>query len=59
MNDKQLAKLIRKNQEKAVAKDSKARVVRAFDPTLVTKEPDDAAELERQQMFKELKRREF
>ncbi len=58
MNEKQLAKLIKQNQAKAAAKAAKPRPGKAFDPTLVTKEEDDA-DLERQQLFKELKRREF
>jgi hypothetical protein len=58
VNEKQLAKLIKQNQAKAAAKAAKPRPGKAFDPTLVTKEEDDA-DLERQQLFKELKRREF
>ena len=59
MNEKQLAKLIKQNQQKAVAKSAKARQIKSFDPTLVTKQEDDDANIERQQLFKELKRREF
>ncbi|MDF1503983.1 hypothetical protein [Roseisolibacter sp. H3M3-2] len=59
MNDKQLAKLIKQNQAKAAAKATKPRGGKAFDPTLVTKKEDDDADIERQQLFKELKRREF
>lgn len=59
MNDKQLAKLIKQNQAKAAAKAARPRTGKAFDPTLVTKTQEDDADLERQQLFKELKRREF
>jgi hypothetical protein len=59
VNEKQLAKLIKQNQQKAVAKSAKARQIKAFDPTLVTKQEDDDANIEREQLFKELKRREF
>ncbi len=59
MNEKQLAKLIKQNQAKAEAKASKPRPGKAFDPTLVTKEQETDTDLERQQLFKELKRREF
>lgn len=57
MNEKQLAKLIRKNAEKA-AKQSKLRPNRAYDPTL-TKDETDATDEERDTFFKEMKRREF
>jgi hypothetical protein len=49
VNEKQLAKLIKQNQQK----------IKTFDPTLVTKQEDDDANIEREQLFKELKRREF
>ena len=57
MNEKQLAKLIKKNQQRAEAKAQKARTKPAFDPTLQRPPEDD--DLERQRMFKEMKRREF
>src|SRR5687768_9263031 len=57
VNEKQLAKLIKKNAEKA-AKPSKLRPNRAYDPTL-TKEETDATDEEREAFFKEMKRREF
>ncbi len=57
MNDKQIAKLIRKNAAKA-AKPSKLRPARAYDPTLPPRE-EDQADAERTAMFKEMKRREF
>ena len=61
MDDKKLAKLIRQNAAKA-EKAAKARRGRAYDPTLAaTRGPEAEAELdlERQRMFKEMKRREF
>ena len=57
MNEKQLAKLIRQNAAKAEKK-ATARKGRTFDPTLeATQGTDD--DIERQRMFKEMKRREF
>ncbi len=62
MDDKQLAKLIRKNAAK-VEKLSNARKGKAYDPTLTatrgesTETPDETNE--RDQFFKEMKRREF
>ena len=58
MNEKQLAKLIKQNQAKAQAKAQKPRPGKAFDPTLVTNNEEEGDQ-ERQQLFKELKRREF
>ena len=58
MDDKQLAKLIRQNAAKA-EKLAKARRGRAYDPTLPPPPADDEAEHERDQFFKEMKRREF
>jgi hypothetical protein len=59
VNDKQLAKLIRQNAAKAEKK-ANARKGRTFDPTLdATQGADDENDLERQRMFKEMKRREF
>lgn len=62
MDDKQLAKLIRKNVAK-VEKAAKAKQARAYDPTLAatrgTKEEDGDVEVEREHFFKEMKRREF
>ena len=58
MNDKQLAKLIRQNAAKAAAKTSRVRPAKAYDPTLPERDEDDAA-VERTQMFKEMKKREF
>ena len=56
MDDKQLAKLIRKNAAKA-AKVAKARSSR-YDPTLPPP-ADEETDLERDKFFKEMKRREF
>ena len=62
VDDKQLAKLIRRNAAKA-AEVAKARQGRAYDATLTatrnTAEPDDDTSLEREHFFKEMKRREF
>ena len=62
MDDKQLAKLIRKNVAK-VEKAAKAKVTRKYDPTLAatrgTTDEDGDQEVEREQFFKEMKRREF
>jgi hypothetical protein len=58
MNDKQLAKLIKQNAARAAAKTSKVRPARAYDPTLPERDQDDA-DVERTQMFKEMKKREF
>ena len=62
VDDKQLAKLIRKNVAK-VEKAAKAKQTRRYDPTLAatrgTTEEDGDTEVEREQFFKEMKRREF
>ena len=62
VDDKQLAKLIRKNVAK-VEKAAKAKQTRAYDPTLAatrgTTDEDGDTEVEREQFFKEMKRREF
>ncbi len=61
MDDKQLAKLIRRNAAKALQV-AKARQGRAYDQTLAVTKPttdDDDESLERQHFFKEMKRREF
>jgi len=62
VDDKQLAKLIRKNVAK-VEKAAKAKQNRTYDPTLAatrgTNEEDGDLEVERTQFFKEMKRREF
>ena len=62
VDDKQLAKLIRKNVAK-VEKAAKAKTTRKYDPTLAatrgTTEEDGDVEVERTQFFKEMKRREF
>lgn len=62
VDDKQLAKLIRKNVAK-VEKAANAKKTRAYDPTLAAtrgiKEEDGDVEVEREQFFKEMKRREF
>ena len=57
MDAKQLAKLVRKNAEKA-EKLAQARKSRRYDKTLPP-EADDDTDLEREHFFKEMKRREF
>lgn len=57
MDDKQLAKLIKKNAAKAAAP-SKLRPAKPYDATVPTREEDDAG-AERTQLFKEMKKREF
>lgn len=58
MNDKQLAKLIKKTAQKAEQNVAKKNTVRTFDPTLGKREVEDS-DVEREQMFKDMKRREF
>ena len=62
MDEKQLAKLIRQNAAKA-EKLTMARKSKKYDPTLAAtqgeEESDDDSSLERQQFFKDMKRREF
>jgi hypothetical protein len=58
MNEKQLAKLIKKNGAKAEQNLAKKNTVRAFDPTLAKRDVEDK-DVEREQMFKDMKRREF
>ena len=59
MNEKQLAKLIRKTTAKAEAKSTRARPAKSYDPTLQTRTEEDASSDERAKMFDEMKRREF
>lgn len=58
MNDKQLAKLIKKTTAKAEKNLAKKNTVRAFDPTLNKRDVEES-DVEREHMFKEMKRREF
>jgi hypothetical protein len=59
MNDKQLAKLIKKTTAKAEKNTSKARPAKSYDPSLQNRpDHDDQAE-ERSKMFDEMKKREF
>ena len=58
MDEKQLAKLIKKNSEQA-EKAKKRPPARNYDPTLTRKETDDDTDLERKDFFDEMKRREF
>lgn len=58
MKDKQLDKLMRKVT--GVARTEKDKQKRFVDPTLeATKRPEDAADSDRQFLFKEMKKREF
>jgi hypothetical protein len=57
MNEKQLAKLIKKTSEKAAAKPKQRKV---YDRTLeVTKPPETDEDIERADFFAEMKKREF
>ncbi|MDQ6926491.1 MAG: hypothetical protein M3154_09680 [Candidatus Eremiobacteraeota bacterium] len=63
MNDKQFAKLMKQTQQKA-EQAAKARKPKGFDPTLdATRSAGDPhtddTGVEREQMFKEMRRREF
>ena len=58
MNDKQLAKLIKKTAAKAEKNVAKKNTPRTFDPTLNKRDVEDS-DVEREQMFKEMRRREF
>jgi hypothetical protein len=57
MDARQLAKLIKKNSEKAARPKSPDRS-RAYDKTLPVRRDDDAA-AETAQLFEEMKKREF
>ena len=58
MDPKQLAKLVRQNAAKA-EKLAQARKGRAYDATIPPPGDDAEDEIEREQFFKEMKRREF
>ncbi|HEX5581001.1 MAG TPA: hypothetical protein VFX39_05435 [Gemmatimonadaceae bacterium] len=58
MNDKQLAKLLKKTTARAEAKHSKVRPAKAYDPTLQNRDEDEGTE-ERSKMFEEMRKREF
>ena len=59
MNEKQLAKLIKKTTAKAEKNTSKQRPAKSYDPTLQNRpDHDDTAE-ERAKMFEEMRTREF
>jgi hypothetical protein len=57
MNEKQLQKLIKQNSEKA-ERAKKQKPGRAYDSTLVRKEAENE-DIEREEFFDEMKRREF
>lgn len=59
MNEKQLAKLVKKTSAKAAAKSTRARPARAYDPSLQNRPDEDAVSDERAKMFDDMKRREF
>ena len=58
MDEKQLAKLIRKNAARA-EKLAKGRSGKNYDNTLPPKPEDDSQDIDRNHFFKEMKRREF
>lgn len=58
MDEKQLAKLIRKNAARA-EKLAKGRSGKNYDNTLPPKPEDDSQDIDRAHFFKEMKRREF
>jgi hypothetical protein len=58
MDEKQLAKLIRKNAARA-EKLAKGRSGKNYDNTLPAKPEDDSQDIDREHFFKEMKRREF
>ncbi|MCU0634082.1 MAG: hypothetical protein MUE41_04330 [Gemmatimonadaceae bacterium] len=58
VKDNQLAKLLKQTQQKAEKAINK-RPSKTYDPTLVTKKDTEDADIDRQKLFKELKRREF
>ena len=59
MNDKQLAKLIRKTTDAAEKSSARKRKDRAFDPTLQNRQDHDEEAEERSRMFEEMRKREF
>jgi hypothetical protein len=59
VNEKQLAKLIKKTTAKAEQRINKPRPNRNYDPTLQNRDEDDKVVDERQKAFDEMKRREF
>lgn len=57
MNEKQLAKLIKKTTQKVAAKPKQRRL---YDPTLeATRPPENDEDIERADFFAEMKKREF
>lgn len=59
MNEKQLAKLIRKTTADAEKSSAKKRKDRSFDPTLQNRHDHDEVAEERARMFEEMRKREF
>ena len=58
MNQKPLAKLLKKTTAKAEAKHSKVRPAKSYDPSLQNREEDEGTD-ERAKMFEEMRKREF
>jgi hypothetical protein len=58
VNEKQLAKLMKKTTAAAAAKTTRVRPAKAYDPTLQNRSDDDA-DVEREHMFEEMRKREF
>jgi hypothetical protein len=59
MNEKQLAKLLKKTTAAAEAKTSKVRPAKAYDPTLQNRSNEEDTDIERAQMFEQMRKREF
>ena len=59
MNEKQLAKLIKKTTTKAEQNTSRVRPAKAYDPSLQNRKDQDDTDIERAQMFEEMRKREF
>ena len=59
MNEKQLAKLIKKTTTQAEKNTSRARPAKAYDPSLQNRPDQDDEAVERAQMFEQMRKREF
>jgi len=59
VNEKQLAKLIKKTTTQAEKNTSRARPAKAYDPSLQNRTDQDDTDLERAQMFEQMRKREF
>ncbi len=58
MNEKQLAKLLKKTTAKAEASTSRLRPKKSYDPSLQNREEDEGTD-DRAKMFEEMRKREF